>query len=67
MTPRTRVLPLESNILLSLTHMHPFQNYKIKYVYPGEVVGEGKEGGTGSLLILAIPVCRLVFVDSQPQ
>lgn len=35
---------IESNILLSLTDMHPFQNYKIKYIYAGKVVGEGKEG-----------------------
>lgn len=71
MTPRTGMLPMQSwmdsNILLSFTHMHPFQNYKIKYIYPGEVVGEAKEGGTGRLLILPIPVSRLAFVDSQSQ
>lgn len=58
---------MESSILLSLTHMHPFQNYKIKYIYPGEAVGEGKEGDTGKLLTLSVPISRLAFVDSQPQ
>lgn len=57
----------ESSILLSLTHTHPFQNYKIKYIYAGEVVGEGKEGDTDMLLTLSVPISRLAFGIPSPN